>query len=78
MRGEPAEAGFLVGDRRQSVKLVYTIDKKPFIVPASTIWDGISDTINKFRKYFPPGGHSARPGGCLVCRPAHPSRSCFR
>ena len=30
--------------------LSYTIDKKPFIVSASTIWDGISDTINKCRK----------------------------
>jgi hypothetical protein len=30
--------------------LTYTIDKKPFIVPASTIWDGVSDTINKCRR----------------------------
>jgi hypothetical protein len=63
---ERAEAGFLMGDRRQSTKLVYTMDKKPFIVPANTIWDGISDTMNKFRKYFPPGGHSA-PSGRLPC-----------
>ncbi len=29
--------------------LTYTIQKKPFIVPESTIWDGINDTINECR-----------------------------
>jgi hypothetical protein len=39
------EMGFSL-DREQGT-LTFTIEKKPMIVPAGQIWDGIQDAINK-------------------------------